>query len=265
MSIALDDARLNQTKFLQLYGRLAQIQLSTLVNSYNYHSIKRLLCVEGDDVEACADDPLSHVLVEGIKQLPSLERADGGEQEVDAPASMAALFQEHELARALKPKLFAAFDLRAGGRVCGVLTCCSFERDDALSTSRFTQAYCAQHGLPRVGNNWLLVDVVASAKQGTGALLVLQAIVAAARAKYTGICSVAVTKGGRRLFDAFNFSTDHSWRERGGTRHFAYARMDQIHLADIHKRLRIHGMLVEDVCFRNGLTTRSAHTLIGRC
>ena len=105
----------------------------------NCHSIKRLVCVlDGDDVEACGDDPLSRVLVDGIKQLSSLERADGGEQEVEAPASMAALFQEHnhKLARALKPKLFAAFDLREGVRhrlcLCGDRYQCRYRCLDVL-------------------------------------------------------------------------------------------------------------------------------------
>ena len=263
--IASDDKRLDQSRFFALYSRLAQIQLGTLVNVYDYYSIKRMISVDGDEVAVDTDDPLAERIVDGIKELPSVERDGKGELSIDPPASMAALFQEHHLARSLKPKLFVGFDLHDEARVCGMLTLCTFERDGALSTNRLTQSYCQSNGLPRIDANWLLVDVVASSKQGTGALLLLSAIVQALRVKRAGIVSIAVTRGGRRLFQSFGFSVEHSWKERGGVRHLCYARMPDIHLADLHKRLRVHNALLTDVCFRNGLTPTSMHNLVGRC
>ena len=91
---------------------------------------------------------------------------------------------------------------------------CTFERDDALSTSRLSQTYCTTHSLPRIHSNWQLVHVVASSKPGTGALLLLAALIHAARAKKTGVISIAVTRAGRRLFQSFGFDTAHGWRER---------------------------------------------------
>lgn len=265
-SIDLDDRRLDQIRFLGVYSRLAQVQLGTLTNAYDYHAIRRLIAVDGDDVEAEGDDPLAEIIVDGIKALPGTEREGTSELSVDPPASMAALFQQHALARSLKPKLFVAFDLRAArATVCGMLSACTFARDDALSTTRFAPAYCTTHGLPRFDANWMLVDVVAASKRGTGALLLLQCIVHAARAKKTGIVSVAVTKGGRRLFEACGFDTSHTWRERSSARHLCYARITDIHLADLHARLRVHSSLLTDVCFRNGLTSRTMHNLVGRC
>ena len=262
--VDLDDRRLDATKVWSLYLRLAQIQLGTLVNAYDYNSIKRMIAVDGDAVEADGDDPLAERIVEGIRALPSTE-TDGGELTIDPPASMAALFQAHPLARSLKPKLYVGFDLRSSASVCGMLTACSFERDDALSTSRFSQSYCSSHSLPRLDGDWTLIDVVASSKHGTGALLLLNAIVQAARGRRTGVMSIAVTRGGRRLFQSFGFDTTHSWRERGSQRYLCYARISDVHLETLHARLRVHDALLTDVCFRNGLTARSVHNLVGRC
>lgn len=265
MPIEIDDRRLDQTRFFTLYSRLAQIQLGTLINAYDYNSIKRLIEVDGDDIAADSDDPLAELIVDGVKALPSVESDSQGELSIDPPASMAALFQDHSLARSLKPKLFLGLDLQDDAAVCGMLTMCTFERDDALSTSRLSQTYCSTHRLPCIDSNWKLVDVVASSKHGTGALLLLSALIHAARAKKTGIVSVGVTRAGRRLFESFGFSTEHSWRERGSQRYLCYCRLSDLHLADLHARLRVHDSLLTDVCFRNGLTARSMHNLVGRC
>ena len=158
------------------------------------------------------------------------------------------------------------YDLRGDApRVCGMLTSCAFERDDALGTTRLTHAYCAQHGLPRLDAHWTLVDVVASGKAGTGALLLLHALVAAARQRRAGLCALAVTKGGRRLFASFGFAADHGWRERGGQRYLCHARLADVRLADVHRRLRVHDALLTDVCVREGLTARTRERLVGRC
>lgn len=265
-SVDTNDPRLDQTRFWVVYSKLAQIQLGTLCNAYDYHSIKRLIEVEGDDVSAHTDDPLAERIVAGIKALPSKVRVGSETMIIDPPASLAALFQVHPLARSLKPKLFVGFDLQdANATVCGMLSACTFERDEALSTGRLTQAYCTTHQLPRLDANWMFVDVVASSKPGTGALLLLGAIVAAARAKKTGVCSIAVTRDGRRLFSAFGFSTDHGWREGKAQRNLCHIRLKDVHLGELHARLRVHDALLADVCFRNGLTAQSAPNLIKRC
>lgn len=263
----LDDARLDQIRFFSLYAKLAAIQLGTLVNAHDYHTVKRLVQVEEESIVAAeSEDPLAEILVEGILSLPSTERDGATELSIEPGGSMAALFQDHPLARALKPKLWIAYDLQDEEPVvCGMLTSCLYERDDALSTTRLTHQYCSRHGLPRLDSNWTLIDVVASSKPGTGALLLLSAIVTAARQKRTGICSIAVTKAGRRLFASFGFETSHGWREKGGHRYLCHARISDLHLADLHRRLRVHDALITDVCFREGLTKASKDRLIGRC
>ena len=248
-----------------LYLKLASTQLGTLVVTHSYHAMRRLIEVDGDDVAARGDDPLGARLVAGIKALPSKERsANNRDQDVEPSASLAALFQDHAIARSLRPRLYVGLDLSGDGGVCAMMTTCEFTKDRALSTTRLTQQYCAQHGLPRLDTTWVLVDVVASAKQGSAGLLLLQTIVAAARAKRTGIVSIAVTNGGRNLFQTFGFQV-HGFREKGSMRYVAHARLSDITLADVHKRLRVHQSLLTDTCVRSGLTGRSARNLIGRC
>ena len=258
------DPRLDQVKFWAMYSKLAQTQTGTLVNTYRYHDVKRLIHVDEEDIEAKGSDKLAKRLVDGVKALPTAGR--GRDSEIDPPASLAILFQEISLARSLKPKLWLAFDLRDDkAAVCGLLTGSDFLRDDGLSTSKFTQSYLTQHQLPRFDANWTLVDVVASSKRGTGALLLLQCIIASARAKKTGILSIAVTAAGKGLFQACGFDTSHSFKDKGGTRTLAFARMGDIHLGKLHTRLRVHTSLLEETCLREGLTPASADRLIPRC
>ena len=265
---SLSDRRLDQTKFFNLYARLACAQHGTLVTTYSYNDVKRMIRVDGDDIEADGDDPLSEIIVQGVKDLPHQEtdRQTNKTTDIDPPASMAALFQDHPIARSLKPKLWVALDLQQEDlSVCGMLTACTFEVDRALSTQRLTPAYCSQHGLPRLGAQWMLVDVVAASKPKTGALLLLHAILAALRSGKAGVCSVAVTAAGRKLFSYFGFDTSHSWREGGRQRFLCHAKRDDIRLSRVHERLKVHEELITDVCFRTGLTARTADRLIGRC
>ena len=114
----------------------------------------------------------------------------------------------------------------------------------------------------------MLIDVVASNKKGTGACLLLQAIIMANKAKKTGILSIGVTKGGRSLLNSFGFETSHSWREKGSQRYqrnICYSRIQDVHMSDLNNRLRVPTSLLTDVCFRNGLTPKSMHNLVGRC
>lgn len=266
MPISADDRRLDQVRFLALYSRLCSIQYSTLVNRYDYYSIKRMVSTLGEGIDARGDDPLAARLVSGIQELPTTVREGATELELDPPASVSALFQESTIARDLKPKLWVGLDLSDGDLgVCGLLTACSFLQDESLSTSKLSPSYLSKNGLPRLDDAWMLVDVVASSKRGTGALLLLNALITAARAKYTGVASVAVSKAGRRLFQSFGFRVDHGWKERGGMRYLCTVKLTELHLGDVHARLRVHDDLVSDVCWREGLTASSRDRLISRC
>ena len=91
---------------------------------------------------------------------------------------------------------------------------CEWSRDETLSTSRFTTAYCREHSLPRLDARTLLIDVVASSgtPRGAGALLVLACYLLVCRSrKYERVATIAVTSQGKSLFTKLGFQV-HNFR-----------------------------------------------------
>ena len=162
-----------------------------------------------------------------------------------------------------------AISLRDGVSVDGCLVQCLFTRDDALSTTMFTQAYCAQHGLPRFDARWGFIDVVASRRAPCGALLVLHAVLNAARSRppLQGVCAVAVTTAGHRLLTSLNFSC-YAYRHGGAQQHMCYLRLPgDLSFAHVKRKLRFDGdtQIVESVCWREPLSANAKSSVIGRC
>ena len=141
------------TKSIATFHRMAQIALGTMVPpAYNYHAIRRLIEVDEDDesVDVASDDPLGQTLLTAANGMASTERVGQIETEVDPTASIATLFDGNSpFAKALHPKLYLAYDLRkASTPICAILTACDFTRDESLSTSRITAAFCSDNGTP---------------------------------------------------------------------------------------------------------------------
>ena len=187
------------------------------------------------------------------------ERVGNSEVDVSVMASLATLFDRDSAdARALKPKLLLAHAIGDGEpAIKGILTCCNFDRDPSISTERFTQAYCSQHGIPRL-TNALLIDSVASTREqefrGTGVLLVIAAYQMVQRSRTLDvICTVAVTAAGKRLFEALGFH-EHKFRE-GTPRSFFWARPGELRAVDIQRRLRWDPSITNR-CWRRGLIQR---------
>lgn len=265
----LDHDDYNSAKSIGTFVKLAQISLGTMVQSYSYHAIKRLIEVDSEEetIHAASEDPLATLLIEASKKLRHTERSGSIEFEVEPSVSLAVLFDSGSpLAKALKPKLFLAYDLRKDAAICGFCSVCAWSRDDSLGTDKFTHAYCRDHSLPRFDGSWLLVDVVASSKRMTGALLVLQAYLLACRQKHAGICAVAVTKGGKSLFQTLGFET-HTFRDAGASKALVYARAGSLAMATIQKRLEYAGdkTVLSKVCWRFGLTAKTSDRLMTRC
>ena len=149
----------------------------------------------------------------------------------------------------------------------GTAVSCIFTRDDTLGTSLFTQAYCKKNQIPVLGSDWGFVDIVASREKPAGALCVVYAILQFARQKLTGVCAVAVSKSGHRLFKALNFKC-YRYKDHGSWRHMCYIRLPQeLSFTHIMKHLKFDGNkeIVEDVCWRNALTSRALSSVVGRC
>ena len=266
MPVRQDNQGLNGTKHIQTYVKVIGIQTGIMVQQLNYHDVKRMVEIpssDEDEVEALDDDPLAEILVDALDDLASeTERC-----EIKPLGAIGALFDTGDLQRSLKPKLLMAVSLRGGVSVDGCLVQCLFTRDDALSTTLFTQSYCAQHGLPRFDARWGFIDVVASRKAPCGALLVLTAVLNAARARLQGVCAVAVTTGGNTLLRALNF-TSHPFREDGAQRHMCYLRLPaDLSFTHVKRKLHFDGdkEIVESFCWREPLSARAKSPVIGRC
>ena len=258
------------TKSIATFHRMAQIALGTMVPpAYNYHAIRRLIEVDEDEsVDVASDDPLGEALLKAASGMKFTERVGQIETEVDPTASIATLFDGNSpFAKALHPKLYLAYDLRkASTPICAILTACDFTRDESLSTSRITATFCTDNNVPRIGSNWLLCDVVVSNKRYSGALLVLQVYLLAMRSKKTGVCAVAVTKAGKNLFESLGFRSV-SFREGGVPKAFMYAKAGSLSMEQINRRLSFAGdkTLLQDLCFRFGLTRATSSKVMGRC
>ena len=247
------------SKSIATFVRLAQISVGTLVQTHSWHAVKRLIEVNSDEeVEAASDDPLAEMLVEGAEALRHTERSGSGEYDIEPAASLAALFDaDSSVAKSLKPKLHLAYDLRTDATICGFCSACDWSVDDSLGTGRFTASYLREHDLPRFDSSWLLIDVIASSKPMTGALLCLQ-VYLAAKAK-SGVVAVAVTKGGKSLFQQLGFHS-HSFREEGGYTALVYAPAGSLSMGTINRRLKFSGdkELLASICWRFGLTAKTS-------
>lgn len=264
MVVSSDNTDLNLERHVGTYARIVGIQAGILLQKLSYSDVRRLVAIDDEDVEATGEDPLSTILVDGLDDL-----ADDREAEIRPKGSVAALFEHGELQRSLRPRLLGAYPLRGGDvALGGALVSCLYTRDEALGTTLFTQEYCARHGLPRFDVRWAFIDVVASARPPCGALLVVTAMLEAARRRCAGVCAVAATGAGHRLLRALNF-TCHAYRERGTQRHMCYLRLPgDLSFAAIKRKLRLEGdaaSIVESVCWREPLSARAKYSVIGRC
>ena len=67
----LDHADYSNAKAIATCVKLSQMALGTMVQSYNFHAVRRLLeyDAETDSLEAATDDPLATLLIESSKKL----------------------------------------------------------------------------------------------------------------------------------------------------------------------------------------------------
>ena len=268
------DERYDTTKSITVYHKLAQISLGIACPPpYSYHAVRRMIEVDSEEelgVSENTEDPMAELLIDAARDMFHTERTGSIQTEVDVGSSIGALFDPNSSeAKAYKPRLFIAVDLRSGDEatICGLATCCEWQRDEALGTERFTQTELRRLTLPRFDSNWVLVDVIRSRHRGCGVLLAVQIYLLACRSKhYKGACAITVTAPGKRLFEQLGFSTK-AFREGGVNKTLCYAATGSLSLTRIKRRLAFPGdtSIVESVCFREGLTARTAGNIYGRC
>ena len=255
------DERMNAAKVLKLYAKLASTKMNSLVVRYNYADLRRMFVVAGSSDDEMHDvivnpksenDPLGAMLLNALRSLPANDRGSKAPP-IELGASLAVLV-EPDL-RPYKPFALVAYDLGDAAAITACLTASSWVADESFSTEEYTDAYLRRHKLP-IDANTLLIDVFSSSRKGVGTLLVLEAYLAAMRMRRSGVACVAVTAGGRKLFDALGF-------ERHKSTELYYVQAGALQMAKVHAKLGVDGVL--DLCWRKGLTPASAQNIIGRC
>lgn len=268
----LDHHGYDQQKALQVFLKLASVALGLLVPpALSFHDVRRLVRPAGEDEEELEPrsdgDPLAPMLCEAAARLSVTVREGNVDKEINLSASLATLF-DGEVARSLKPRLYAALDLRGdgdgAGAIVGLMSVCEWARDASLGTERFSQSFCAAKGLPRFDARWLFVDAVSASRTGAGSLMLLACyatLVARRSSRYAGLCAVCTTARGRKLFEALGFET-FAFRDDGVAKTLAYAA--SLDMEHVRRRVRFDGAtaLLRDVCFRLALRGDS---LVGRC
>ena len=265
----LDNESYDSVKALNTFLRVAATHRGVVVAApLSYHDVRRAVEIDGEAVTPKEDaaDALGEALVDACEQLAAEERVGSSIVSVEPLQSIATLFDLGE-PKALAPHCLVAYRARGGGSfsVGGVLVCCSFSAVEALSTSRFTPGYCRAHGLPRLDDATLLIDVVAASGEprGVGALLVLACYLLACRSRrYRRVATVAVTAAGKRLFEELGFER-HSYRE-GGPRALFHIGTGELRARDLHRRLGWDDS-VQRACFRAGATERTRARRYARC
>ena len=261
---SIDDEAMSSAKVFRLYLKLAEIKSGTLCAKYTYHDIRRFFSVASDDDvheitvrDDGPDDPLASLLSEGLRDLPKNDHGAASNDDVELVASLAVII-EPDLKR-YKPMAWIAYDLGSAHstQICGALTACSFVSDVSFQTQQLSDAYNRRNKLPAFDEDWTLIDVVSSSKKGTATILLLHAYLAAVRAKKQGLVAIAVTASGKKLFESLGF--------RNHRREVFWLGTEELTMERVHRRLKLDNALVTKVCWRHGLTSRTAANVLGRC
>ena len=257
-----EDLRMNNHKHMSTYVKIVSIQTGIMCLQLNWNDVRRLVDIDGDDLQANTDDPLGTILVDGLEQLKS----ETDDTDIQPSGSICALFETGDLQRSLKARLHMVISVRDGVEMVGGCVSCFFMCDAALGTSLFTHKYCIQHTLPRFGSTWMLLDIVASRRRPAGALLTTHAIISACRAKCAGICAIAVSPGGLKLTKSLNF-TCHKFMEKKAIRHMCFLKLPtDLNFQAVIKHLTFQGdaEIVDSICWREPLS-KNSNSIIGRC
>lgn len=272
----------------RMLARIASVSTQTLINQYSFHDVFRLIKVteagssdddstsgeepdeveedDGPKLEAKSDDPLASLIVESLEQLESTSREGGNEFTISPASSVAGLFTKDS--KTLKGRLFLGFDLGSETVDCvAALTACSFTQSDEFLTKRFSPSYLRKNSLPDL-SSYMLIDTLSSQKKPVGQMLLLHAYIAAMR-QYQGIVMVCVTAGGKAAGRAFGMHS-HSYREDGAARELMYMAIGDLSIAHLNKKLRLGSReattkLLQEVCTRSGLTSKTESKVFSRC
>ena len=252
-------------KFLcDLYEKSIQVQIQHLP----FNVARRYLALDrGHDAPLAMGAPTPGVKASAPPEMQAALRSLGGmcTEDVIAQESVRVLFRKE--ARDLNPALLIAHPVSApsrggkGGRgeaSCGVCITCDFVEEAALSTKGARKILERRHvaGLGRA----LLVDVICSARGGTGRALLgrlLQKMIAKRgreRKELLKLVAVVVSETGARLFRSFGA---RECKFRGDL--LMWIPISEVSVETIEEGLPFgNSKDLNALCIRNGLT-RDSH------
>ena len=260
-----NDSLANSTKHMQWWLSVYNTACSIAIQKLSYARVRQLVTLDGIKVPLDEGDEFTHFHPKAPVQMQELLGSMTGLCRGAALAneSVRVLFSAE--GKSLNPVMYAATKLRPhskdpGSEVkmtyAGVLTCCDYAEEDALSTVG-ASARLQQHVDDDVlDNNTAFVDIVCStAKSRVGRALLAQFLIDLKRSRSRNpkevVVTVAVSKEGRELFRSFQFS---ELKFKGSYLMF-------VHLQDVTfetmaaRALQFEGSdRYMSVCFRHGLT-----------
>ena len=258
------DRLANSAKHMQWWLSLYNTACSVAIQKLTYVRVRQLVKLDKMQEPLDEGDEFTHFQPNAPEQMQQLM---GSMTNLCGDAALAneslrVLFSAQ--GKSLNPVMYAATKLKPKSGdpestvkmiYAGVLTCCDFTQEDALSTTGAT-ARLEQHMDEAVlDDDTAFVDIVCStAKSRVGRALLAQLLVDLKRSRCRNpkqaVVTVAVSKEGRGLFRSFGFE---ELKFKGN--HLMF-----VHLRDITFETLTQALRFEDseqymgVCFRHGLT-----------
>ena len=62
-----EDLRMNNHKHMSTYVKIVSIQTGIMCLQLNWNDVRRLVDIDGDDLQANTDDPLGTIIVDGLE------------------------------------------------------------------------------------------------------------------------------------------------------------------------------------------------------
>ena len=258
----------NTTKNITHYIRMASISLGILVQSLSFLDVRRLIQIDesGEEDEASVKDGqhdyLAKVLIDQVPEIcdSSLIKYTSG---------LATLFKSDRAHRELLPRVFLAWDLRDSSKLVGACNTLRFVCDEAIGTSILTDAYLSKNSLPRFDTQWTLLDIICSRRSPAATLLAMSVYAAVSKGrtrKAVGLLAISINERSRKVFHKLGFM-EHKFKSQGDTRYLMYCRIESVRMTNVLSRLTFaeNELMVQSVCFRGGLTKKTAGNIYDRC
>ena len=268
--LLVENSSFDDPQNIRKYVQLAETALGIHTFSLSYHDVKRLVTVDESDPDVdvgvlkngCTDY-LGKLLTEQVGTFCDSDM-------VKYANSSGTLFKNDKTHRDLLPRIYLALDLRHGCECVGGLNTLRYPGPDAsVSTEFLTPQFIQKNQLPVFDESWVLCDLVCSKRSPTASLLVMSLFTTVARGRArrpVGIMAIAINDRSRKTFSRLGFH-ELVFKSNGDKRFLMYAELEDIKMGKVVKRLHFdeNTLLLQQICYRSGLSAKTADRVIGRC